>query len=526
MGSLSSIEGSWSQPRAYRKAIFQPQPLERETREGGKTRTVRSPLKYAKSFFRYNLSYPLYNVAQKVQYLKMRPLDVGSEKSDSADHALGLAVTNHKNASDTHLAQDALVSILQSPPFRSSKQCQDLLRYVVEHSLTGEENLLRERVIGATVFGRAPDYDTANDPVVRARMAEVRKRLAQYYQGENQDTSPVRIEIQPGHYKVHFRHLVETSPAYADTRDGVAEKPESAGQVTVLAPALPAPAIAEPRRSLFRPTLLPFWALAAIAAITAVVLSSGAFRPVKQTAFDEFWMPAMKSSMPVMIYTGTNVVYRFSAEFLDKYRRLHHLENTGPEFEVDLKSAGALDASDLNVSNNAYVTTGDVSACTAIASMLVQHGKPYELRFAGDISPGDLHSDPIVLIGAFNNAWTLNVTNPLRFTFAEGDKIRDRYDKNRSWAVSVKPNGVTTDDYAIVSRLLSADRGEAIMTAAGIGEYGTEAASEFLASPQKINAFAQNAPAGWSRKNLQIVMHVKVVDEAPSSEEIVATYYW
>ena len=72
----------------------------------------------------------------------------------------------------------ALDSILQSAPFRTSKQCQDMLRYVVEHSLRDEQESLRERVIGIEVFGRTSDYDTSGDPVVRIRAADIRKRLA------------------------------------------------------------------------------------------------------------------------------------------------------------------------------------------------------------------------------------------------------------------------------------------------------------------------------------------------------------
>src|SRR3954469_14485143 len=67
--------------------------------------------------------------------------------------------------------------VLASPAFRKSEQCQRFLRYVVEHH--GEP--LKERSIGVEVFGRQPDYDTAEDPVVRVRATEVRKRLSQYY---------------------------------------------------------------------------------------------------------------------------------------------------------------------------------------------------------------------------------------------------------------------------------------------------------------------------------------------------------
>src|ERR1700693_3239154 len=91
--------------------------------------------------------------------------------------------------------------ILRSPPFRTSRQCQDLFRYILEHSLAGFDDSLKERVIGIEVFGRAPDYDTAQDPVVRLRAADVRKRLAQYYQTQKNSTCQWKIEIPTGSYK-------------------------------------------------------------------------------------------------------------------------------------------------------------------------------------------------------------------------------------------------------------------------------------------------------------------------------------
>src|SRR6202163_4558362 len=97
-----------------------------------------------------------------------------------------------------------LEDILRSTPFRTSRQCQDLFRYIVEHSLAGSDDLLRERVIGIEVFRRAPDYDTAQDPVVRLRAADIRKRLAQYYQTQKNSNGQWKIEIPTGSYKAQF----------------------------------------------------------------------------------------------------------------------------------------------------------------------------------------------------------------------------------------------------------------------------------------------------------------------------------
>src|SRR3954469_11704031 len=75
-----------------------------------------------------------------------------------------------------------LEQVLASHLFRGSRRCQLLLRHITEQTLAGATSSLKERTLGIEVFGRAPDYDTSQDPIVRASAAEIRKKLAQYYQ--------------------------------------------------------------------------------------------------------------------------------------------------------------------------------------------------------------------------------------------------------------------------------------------------------------------------------------------------------
>src|ERR1700735_4806479 len=93
--------------------------------------------------------------------------------------------------------------IVSSNGFAGSKRCQEFLRLIVERTLAGQFDLLRERMIGVEMFGRQVDYDTSNDAVVRVRATEVRKRLGQYY-AELDGTSAVRIELPSGSYMPAF----------------------------------------------------------------------------------------------------------------------------------------------------------------------------------------------------------------------------------------------------------------------------------------------------------------------------------
>src|SRR4051794_41705914 len=92
--------------------------------------------------------------------------------------------------------REQLQRIVLSPSFRNSKRNSDLLKHIVEAALTGESETLRERSIGVAVFGRAADYDTGSDHIVRSVAGDVRRRLAQYYI-ESDAQAPIRIELVP-----------------------------------------------------------------------------------------------------------------------------------------------------------------------------------------------------------------------------------------------------------------------------------------------------------------------------------------
>src|SRR5580692_6282506 len=101
------------------------------------------------------------------------------------------------------LVRRHLEQIVGSHAFSGSKRTQDFLRLIVEHALAGEVDSLRERMIGAEMFGRPVNYDTGSDSVVRVKATEVRKRLAQYYL-ETEVEQAVRIELPSGSYVPRF----------------------------------------------------------------------------------------------------------------------------------------------------------------------------------------------------------------------------------------------------------------------------------------------------------------------------------
>jgi len=101
------------------------------------------------------------------------------------------------------LVRQHLEEIRASHAFAGSKRTQDFLTLIVEHALAGEVDSLRERMIGAEMFGRPVNYDTGSDSVVRVKATEVRKRLTQYYLEADRKPA-VRIELASGSYVPKF----------------------------------------------------------------------------------------------------------------------------------------------------------------------------------------------------------------------------------------------------------------------------------------------------------------------------------
>jgi len=421
--------------------------------------------------------------------------------------------------------QKALTEILASTPFRSSKQSQQLLRYIVDQTLAGHGEMLKERVIGAEVFGRRPDYDTNSDPIVRARAAELRKRLAQFYVGEGAN-SAIRIEISLGAY-----HATFTEPAHKHLTTHIesarlAVEPDSAEHSAYV------PTTEEQgERENSKRKRVALIAVLSCALLCSAVGSWFLFRPV--VPIELFWKPFVDTSSPVLVYSGANAVYMLSDGFMNRYKATHNLnslESEGREFVVPISPDMKLSPSDLVAFKNDFLTVGDLSANVGVTSLLATHHKRYDLRCGEDVAFGDMRQSATVLIGAFNNSWTMELTGDLPFTFYHYQDrdltIHDQANKNQTWTPARNADGTISLDYAVVTRVPHSKTGMPLVTIAGITQLGTRAAGDFIADPEQVKKLVATAPKDWAQKNLQFVLQTRIVNNIPTSATVVAVRYW
>ena len=111
--------------------------------------------------------------------------------------------------------------VLASAAFQSSERLGKFLRFVVERTLAGEGDQLKEYRIGVEVFGRPASYDPRIDPVVRVEARRLRARLAQYYEKEGL-REPIRIDIPKGGYAPVFAAVPAPEVSRIDTSPGEA----------------------------------------------------------------------------------------------------------------------------------------------------------------------------------------------------------------------------------------------------------------------------------------------------------------
>jgi len=406
--------------------------------------------------------------------------------------------------------------ILCSPFFRNAARSRQFLKFVVEHQLEGHPEQLKERTIGTEVFLRPPGYATGDDPVVRVQAGEVRRRLEQYYQAVPDD-SHLRVELPVGSYSpvFHWSSTAATTPLPVPAPPAAAPEPKT-----------------RPPKHRTR-----FWAIAAI--LCGLALAAGTvFVSTQRTAraksiMEQFWNPVFTTQQPVLICLAKPVAYRPSQNIYDRYSRKHpgtfQNEAERSNLPLPLDPDEKLSWSDLYIYSDYGVSAGDVYAAVSLSGLLGKIGKPSQVRIGTNYSFEDLRNSPAVVVGGFNNKWTMQLTSTLRFAFIEdGDQfmIREQAPGARAWKTKLGSRGETTEDFAIVARLLDSKTGQFTVATAGIGPNGTQAAGEFVANPKYLEEGLRNAPPDWQTKNLEVVLQTTVTDSIAGPPRAVATYFW
>jgi hypothetical protein len=440
-----------------------------------------------------------------------------------------VSVAHPKSAKPTHaqalLIRAELAAILESDSFSSSKRCRDFLELVVERALEGDYESLTERFLGVHLFGRAVDYETATDSIVRVRANDVRRRLAQYYSSAR-GTAGARIDLIAGGYIPEFHWASEEKVEAAAVLEPSKLEPSKPDRADFdgkgLERASPPAGVEGVRgdaKGFRRYGRHWVWGVAAVTVAFMVLVVAVRSR---QSNFDRFWRPVLDApAAPVLSLPTTDT---FTLPLVSTSTQL--------QSEISRGESVSLQSGDLLSYHNWHVSLPVLQATLSVELALGRRGKTPLVRMGTDLSRDELLGHPIIAIGSFSNPWTKQNVSGLRFTFDRGasdqelPRIRDSLDPKRSWSLTQVFPAAQTKDYAIVTRTFDPVTREPFISLAGLHSFGNQMAGEFVAQDSSWNEIASRAPAGWEKMNLQVVLEANIVGTTPSSPRIVDVYFW
>jgi hypothetical protein len=395
---------------------------------------------------------------------------------------------------DRQLVRQELAELLKTDYFANSKRYPALLLYVVEKTLEGRSEDLKERVLGIEVFQREPDYDTNSDTIVRVTAGEVRKRLAVIYH-ESKFEHAVQITLPTGSYVPEFfLTTVSDTPVPTSEIDFVVSRDNSP---------------LEPGDLSSVQSSVPFWltrgrraagVMLALLAVACFALFIHFRTVANDTSVDRFWQPLRVSSTPAIICPGAVI---FSA---NGFKGIAQAEKKDEYPYTSISTAGVI---------------------ANLVDLFAKYHMEYVVQPTSTITLTDMTRHPVVLIGAYDNEWTLRLLNDLRFRFAANPE-RQIYDEKNPSTIWVRPKGMPfkdQDDFAIVARFHDKLTDNTVIVIAGVGKNGTEAAARFVTTSRYIDLLNQQVK-DWASKNLEIVIKTKVVDSKTGAPSIEAVHVW
>ncbi len=107
--------------------------------------------------------------------------------------------------------RDQLARVLNSPGFVASVRLCRFLTHIVNRTIDGDIDSLKEFSIAMEVFDRTSEYDPNIDAIVRVEARRLRAKLKAYYEEGPGTVDPVLIGMRPGSYVPIFRWL-DTQP--------------------------------------------------------------------------------------------------------------------------------------------------------------------------------------------------------------------------------------------------------------------------------------------------------------------------
>jgi hypothetical protein len=392
--------------------------------------------------------------------------------------------------------------IAGSTLFQRSVRLKSLLLFVAEQALARPGEALNEYQIGRAVFERPAEYSPSEDNIVRVQARHLRARLEEYFENEGK-AEPLILEIPKGGYL----------PVFRPREEAVAE-------------------VALPRVE--RRSMLRAWIVAAL----PLAVAAGWFGHVWQSGVaskgEASWMLAalFDKQAPVRL-VAPDSSFGLLQGFLGRNLTLNdYLQPGYPGELIDSSFADeALRERARSVASRPYTTYGNLLIAGKASGLAERFGWKMSLGFSRQLAARELEAGNLILVGSpQSNPWVSLFEKEGNFQSFHDLGLKRGGIRNLQPAageereyVTEPRHGYSGEAYALVG--LHLKKGSRVLTLAGTNMEGTEAAWEFVATPEKAQVLWEMAkwrkmPEGDAR--LEAVLRTYVLAGAARDTKVVA----
>jgi hypothetical protein len=399
---------------------------------------------------------------------------------------------------DTDQRWEMVNRMASSASFRNSPRLRQFLLFIAERSLTGHSQEINEHEIGWKVFGRAENYNTLEDSIVRSAARQLRTKIREYFDSEGRDET-WRLEIPKGHYAPIFTERGVDSPVAT----------------------APAPAPTAPGTHLWK-------ALTAILATAIIVLAATTYRIWRQ--LEDFRRGSgltiastvLSEAGPTKVVIGDYGAVLMSVITKHVFSVEEYANRSYPQSLLTQAKTSPIRELWDGFTNGHAVYFPDAAIAGAILRLSGEERKKIIIQHARQTGVQDLRSGNLILISStLATPWINLLTDSLDFRYhvqfdtnfppglPEFLNIRPLPGERSSYSADPRTPGFGVT-YGLVARVPNLSGTGKILIIQGLRYTGSQAAGEFATDP--------TAAADLAR-----VLHVGQVNDLPDFEALLQT---
>ena len=420
--------------------------------------------------------------------------------------SLSADLIDAQHGSDQILSQK-VDKILRSTTFRSSEVLRNLLSFLAARALEKRSESVKVKEIATRVFGRSDDFDSQSDSVVRVHMGRLRSKLAEYYVDEAADEDVV-ISIPRGSYAISL-HRRNHSTA-------VAETVVAPGEVTIPV----SPPIADPKRTdryryigitialMLGSAALTFWA--------ATATRNGYATQPGKPALSTFWRGFVAGKeTPLIVFSNLKLI--------GSLRDGMHLDRGDPG---DRDKPGI----------KSWSTLGEVMGVFEITRTLALFHKSVQAKRGPLLTWDEAKDNNLVFVGGpLADTPVRDIAMFREFGFKNGQPgipsesgaVLNLNPRKGEARIYFGPDARPFQfDYAVVSFRPGFNKSHQVLALAGITEFGTEGAAEFVSREDSVSELLSklNVTPGQAVPWFEALLRVKLEGGVPVQYEIVLVH--